>query len=297
MHFTDEDIRFLKDWYDNLMSSFGFNHGSNRFDKAFKSYFEVLNSQAFKETRQVEASLSGLFHQAILDISELSYIMHCLKDADNKELLKQKFKLMNTGHNIHELETGDNKSVARNTQYELLFLAILRRSGIYAVLKEPNPDVFASTKTYNYAIECKRVFSLDPKAVKTAIDLARHQLNEYIHNRHTIGIISLDLSRHLTKSKFMLTEDANNPNSIKLRMIQFLKDKAYEYQSLWQLKDTDSPNILYILLHVSALSIREGVPDYHSATKVVRIGQPDTDETIYKETDIEFMNLIGRSSE
>ena len=90
-------------------------------------------------------------------------------------------------------DTGTN--MGRNILFELRLAARFVRAGYSPVLNVAHPDIFIPTSGFNYAIECKRVFSAKKfeDLTSRAIDqLEKNSLGE----NNWLGIVAISITRH-----------------------------------------------------------------------------------------------------
>lgn len=185
---------------------------------------------------------------AILDLQELEIILKSVSDESNTELVKKKLKLLLQGVQDRTVETQN--TVARDTQFELVFYSELKCAGFQVVLRDPNPDLEINLCPISYGIECKRIFCTDDNSMIRNIRAASSQLrNNYIrNNKHDIIAISVD--RFLTGGNKQI--QAFNEQNARTFMSSQVERFVNEYGNRWNNPVIiDNDNICAIIIYIS----------------------------------------------
>lgn len=97
--------------------------------------------------------------QAMKDLLEFSIIWESLQPSPSNTLLWSKLREM-FGDNAARKDASKNQ-LARNTQFELLNLAMFQRAGCEPQLLPTGPEFRCRLGSVEFSVECKRVLSLD----------------------------------------------------------------------------------------------------------------------------------------
>ena len=149
------------------------------------------------------------------------YDVHFLHDSlpfiknQNSKILKLKLKKI-LKMTSPDFENCDNNE-SRNIFWEVYFCSLLNKSGIAAVLKDPNPDIFISfNNSQEYFIECKRIYSHKKNAIQNNINKAIEQFkkNPLSKEKNSFLIIALSLENcllpRLSDNNFELSESGDD---------------------------------------------------------------------------------------
>lgn len=146
------------------------------------------------------------------NLSEFNFIVSQLKN-----LLKSQSKLVKKKlHDVvrmplmvfdEDAKTGTNGG--RNTLFELRMAARLTNSGFNPTLSFDHPDILVPTAGYEYAIECKRIFSINSfeKLTREAIS----QLIKYslINHPNRLGIVAVSITRGFHEGDMKLSAESH----------------------------------------------------------------------------------------
>lgn len=204
-------------------------------------------------------ALHGANNEIEYGLFDLVLIHYCLENLIkcDKKTLKKKI------NDILKMSDPCNESVlnnqGRNTLFELLFYSYLKSAGIDAELCDPNPDIKAKFENRTYFVQCKRVFSLDNKAIRSNVLDALRQLNTDLktNGNNNLGIIALSVERFFTEGNKMLL--AENEEIAREELFQNLKNITNKYGKYWQDKSqiTDKKIVAIFLHHLAMTNILE----------------------------------------
>jgi hypothetical protein len=168
----------------------------------------------------------------LLDLCEMNIIISALADIPDG-ILQQKWAKLCKG-TLNRYEETPLNSIARNTQFELLLYADLRRSGINCALCEPNPDILVEQDSVAVNIRCKRIFNYSTNAVSRNVHNAANQLRvDHKSNGH-LGIIALATERVFSGGTTFLKSE----NQYKaIEHVRQLHDSFYDdHKRFWNSK-------------------------------------------------------------
>lgn len=135
---------------------------------------------------------TGEINYSLFDLMAIYNILPHLQN-ETKQILKSKLTKILNG-SLVTLETDQNNE-PRNTLFELLMLSYLKKVGLDAHLKDPNPDIQVNVNHKVYYIQCKRIFRLTNSSVKRNVRDAATQLELDLRGKpeNYFGIIALSV--------------------------------------------------------------------------------------------------------
>jgi hypothetical protein len=250
----DQLLFDLEDQYFDYIAGYGIKRNQSRFTTSFRCFKEALSSDEYKESKTIPQALIGEFRQAIFDLTELFDIFQAIKGTTDDDILRDKLIKLNSGNSVHSLENATN-SVARNTQFEMILYSELKESGVNAIFAEPNPDILINSTNHNFAIECKRVFSQSPSRVQSAVGDARDQLKRlFERDDKAVGIIAIDLSRHLTNGELMIESDTDNADHVRDFLGSEMERLRASFSRHWAKSRIGDQRIVCVIVHATILA-------------------------------------------
>lgn len=175
------------------LSSCGIETGCGRIPELVE-YLRDYNAIPADEQRDAVLSLTLeealVWFQRVCDASELAFLARSpLTSSLEIERCRAKLeKIVGGTTSIYTETTSSNE--ARNTQFELVICALLRRAGLIAEpdLTGEDPDVRVLLDDSRIELQCKRPFS----SPKNSLRAARRQLTTH---GAVLGMYALDLTR------------------------------------------------------------------------------------------------------
>lgn len=193
-------------------------------------------------------SLKQLYEFTTILNSVLPFL-DTLLSTQKSELL-QRLKISLSGPIFPEDENEKNNG-PRNNLFELLILSRLLRAGYKNVKVSKNPDILINIDNRQYPVECKRVITLNERALFSALNVAIKQIVENWGKNYFKGIVAIDLSPIFEQGENML--DSKSPLSAETFM-QYHLEQVFNsiYLRSEKLKKTNG-EIIGVLLNVSCV--------------------------------------------
>lgn len=245
-----------RDVLDTLLSELGLPIQNDRLHIAYKllENYEKVRFDSIKSTEYLRKyNKKGEINFALFDINALQHFWPFAREV-NKDVLKEKMKLILSGSNIIE-ENSSNNTTPRDTLFELQLFAQFKHVGIDAYLCIPNPDIEVRINDRIYNIQCKKIYKPERATIKRAINKAFKQLDsDILRKPGSFGVVALSIEDFYTKNgKVLVTEtidDALTNLSINLNI--FFKT----FETLWH-NPTKIRNIntIGLIAYITALTI------------------------------------------
>lgn len=272
--FKDAELIELEQDYAKLLDNLGLRNAPNRFKKSFDAFRAMSKEMQEAGTETVPDEWSQAFRHAVYDLTELLSIYKSVQGYPDKELLKDKFRIMNGGVSSPAEETSANNA-ARNVQFELTLYSEFSEAGLKCYLREPRPDIEILNVGRSYAIECKRLFSNEDSQIGKNISAARDQLDDVLQkNPHKTGVIAIDITRRLTRGTDYLL--AKNEEVAKLRLSHDMDSFRQQYARYWTATKIKNKRITAILLHASMYTyIEDRGQAAHGAYSIIQDIHPE----------------------
>ncbi|MBP9763006.1 hypothetical protein KBD34_05330 [Patescibacteria group bacterium] len=236
-----------------------------RFQLFYKNGKTGFNPEAYRAFID-ERNKAGEVLFALYDVSLIDDILP-FSQVEKGRFLEKKFKSM---LRMGPLNTEtDLIGEPRNTLWELNLLSRLRKGGINAELRDPNPDIFAELTDRNYLIQCKRLVTDSSRSLNRNIKNAVDQLVEGLKNEkdNTFGIIAISVEYPITKGGKMLVEKSEEKCRMELRRV--LNEVKEKYGVFWRdpkvIKDR---RIIAILLHLKVPSVVEEINLFSTGSQI-----------------------------
>ena len=236
--------------FDNILTKIKMN--VNRSDRIHKAYTIVRkladlvygNGSKGSEQRwkaHNEKYPKGESLQALLDIREVANFIPFLGTIE-RSVLRLKMEALLKGSMIRGDESElNNKSVARNTQFELFLFSHLCLSGYEVEICEHNPDIKVTIGSRVYFIECKRILRHSDNSVNSNVKTALRQLNSSLVNKddNHFGIVAISVQRILSKPEDILNSKTPDTGLKYVQELtrQFIEENNASWQNSNRLKN------------------------------------------------------------
>lgn len=146
------------------------------------------------------------------NISEFNFIVSQLEKLlkSNNKVVKKKIKdIIKMPLMVKDEDSSIGTNRGRNTLFELRLATRLMKSGFGANLTFDHPDILVPTIGHEYAIECKRIFSINSFEKLTLEAIS--QLIDYslTGNSNRLGIVAISITRGFHKGDMKLNAESH----------------------------------------------------------------------------------------
>ena len=168
---------------------------------------------------------------ALMEAAEVSLLLPYLQQCNRDDIFPKLKECL--GGPFMPNDENPKSNQARNIQFELFLASTLWRAGFQPVLGL-HPDLKCRVGNKWLFIECKRLFSSSPRALRDNIGKAATQLQENRRNASpgTRGLIAISLSRILNPSQ--AARQSPNEQQGRKELAAWLRNKAEEVRDAWE---------------------------------------------------------------